>query len=108
MGPHGVEPQNEYQAAFLAKKRAETARRAVDRATQAAAAAESAAAFAKKKPPSEILANQPASFQLEALDAMHVAMATTFASRRNRFQELMMASPTVGTSYEDPIFLSNF
>ena len=48
-------------------------------------------------------------YQLEVLEGMEASMRTTFyTTKRKEMATQMMATPSAGTSFEDPIYLGEF
>ena len=124
--PQGAIPKSLEEAVYLATKRAETAMRAANHAARAATGAASAAreglklnkkACKKANPPppspsqppaNTFLPKMPFAYQLEVLEGMEASMRTTFTTKRKEMATQMMATPSAGTSFEDPIYLGAF
>ena len=50
----------------------------------------------------------PFAYQLEVLEGMEASMRTTFTTKRTEMATQMMATPSAGTSFKDPIYLGEF
>ena len=59
-------------------------------------------------PKNTFLPKMPFAYQLEVLEGMEASMRTTFTTKRTEMAAQMMATPSAGTSIEDPIYLGEF